>query len=492
MKIATFAFNQYPIPLLAALSTNAVSLDQERDSVLYLMEVASSIESKFVTTPHWIPANFRKHSALGKILGLLESKKEATMNIVHHKIPLKSGLKAFTTKELTNLQTLEDLMKVTYSGLPAGRAIANYLARTKRTSEFEVTSLRYTIGQLYRGYVSLADFLLELIGKGEVSQVNIYQGNFLYDACLLHVAEQTRTPFHIYSEVNSSYFQKTPFSFHDYSSWVSNFESKLDLQIQEVKTGTNEQTYLTNLQDFSRRHFLHNQEVKYVRSSLRTKNLITYFTSNAKDERFGLSDEWGSELSNQILTAQFIAQEISKWGRILVVRVHPNTLTKAKVERNSWQKLSNIEGIELVQAQDRDDSYEILDRSSLVIAPGSTIGLEASARGIPSITTMPAIYDGFNPTYQVRTFKELELQLNLFLSDQMKRIDPARALGWMRTREEMFFYPNTTISETLGKSWNQLENELQVTGVLLFINRANKLFNKLKLMIGDYFFSLRS
>jgi hypothetical protein len=138
----------------------------------------------------------------------------------------------------------------------------------------------------------------------------------------------------------------------------------------------------------------------------------------------------------------------------LVVRVQPNTLNKSRKEQRIWNSLSKIENVILIKAGDRDDTYELLENSDLVITPGSTIGIEASAFGVCTITTLPALYDGLEATHRVSDYSSLKNVIESFFTGNLVSIDPKRAAGLHFLREIKHGIPHKVVN-----SYTQVSND---------------------------------
>lgn len=79
-------------------------------------------------------------------------------------------------------------------------------------------------------------------------------------------------------------------------------------------------------------------------------------------------------------------------GYRLCVRLHPNIARKSREQRDYWAKLKIPDGI-VIAPEDDPDSYAMLDRAEVICSYGSTMGIEATYWGKPSLLLGRSIYD---------------------------------------------------------------------------------------------------
>jgi hypothetical protein len=82
----------------------------------------------------------------------------------------------------------------------------------------------------------------------------------------------------------------------------------------------------------------------------------------------------------------------------LVMRIHPN-LIKSDIECARWNALQSP-CLTTIRAADPIDSYALLASADIVVTSGSTIGIEATYAGKPSILLGPTFYATMQVTYE--------------------------------------------------------------------------------------------
>ena len=137
------------------------------------------------------------------------------------------------------------------------------------------------------------------------------------------------------------------------------------------------------LVDNSKSRSLHLDEISKV---------VPIFTSSI-DERFS---NLGVDLNgwdSQAKAISLVSSRLMKLGYQPIIRIHPNALWK------SWRELIELVkefrscDLSYILPWEKVSSYHLLDNASHVVTWGSTLALEASARGIPVTNLSKSRYD---------------------------------------------------------------------------------------------------
>lgn len=129
-----------------------------------------------------------------------------------------------------------------------------------------------------------------------------------------------------------------------------------------------------------------------------SNKVITFFTSS-QDEFMSIGPEWlQHQWKDQFSAFDTVMTHFESLGYKTVLRIHPNFMTKARElvnrERKQIHNLQEKHPELLIIWHDIPiNSYGLVERSSAVVVWNSTVGLEASSRGIPVFTCAAAGYD---------------------------------------------------------------------------------------------------
>jgi len=98
-------------------------------------------------------------------------------------------------------------------------------------------------------------------------------------------------------------------------------------------------------------------------------------------------------------------------GLDLVLRVHPRLSSMANKEKSKWDNLK-LDGLHVVKSDDVINSYEMLMGAKIVLTYGSTMGIESTYLGRPTVLLNSFIdYADCNIAYQPKDLSELESTL---------------------------------------------------------------------------------
>lgn len=115
------------------------------------------------------------------------------------------------------------------------------------------------------------------------------------------------------------------------------------------------------------------------------KNIVSVFLSST-DEFLVFGDQWFTDSSRD--PAGFIQRLRARLPSDyeVIVRMHPNQDGDRTGEATIIRKaLDRIPGVTVIRPLDKHSSYQLLDQSCVVVTFGSTIGLEATFWGKPSL-----------------------------------------------------------------------------------------------------------
>src|SRR5262249_34716020 len=119
----------------------------------------------------------------------------------------------------------------------------------------------------------------------------------------------------------------------------------------------------------------------------------------------------------------------------------------------------------VIAADSRVSSYTLMDQCEKVIVFGSTMGIEATYSGKPSITCRPSLYSSLEGAYEPTTHAEVVALINADL--EPKSLSSALIFGYhMRTFGKQFRYyePRDLFEGTFMKA--ELKPNIVIRGVI--------------------------
>jgi len=143
-----------------------------------------------------------------------------------------------------------------------------------------------------------------------------------------------------------------------------------------------------------------------------SKRKIVYFSSS-DDEFAAVSDFYRKGIFNNQSHAidTLISWASKQHDSILVIRVHPHVQQKHPSDQAYWSSLSGT-NVSLITSDSPIDSYALIDWSDTIVTYGSTVGVEATYWGKPSIVLGDSLYSDLGCVYQPKSIDELFKLLN--------------------------------------------------------------------------------
>jgi hypothetical protein len=189
--------------------------------------------------------------------------------------------------------------------------------------------------------------------------------------------------------------------------------------------------------------FVHFAE-RFQPSSLRRSGerpLLVIFTSSGWEySSFPEYRPSDSEFSDQYATYNAICNDPALLDTCEIwVRWHPNLANAGDLERSLIQKsVNSCTKVIHILPEDTASSYDLLEQADVVLGWASTVLVEATFRGKPSISLAPTPFDAFDVTFQVRSVSELIQFMRSVPPPKSRRA--ALLYGyWSRTMGEMDF-----------------------------------------------------
>jgi hypothetical protein len=160
-----------------------------------------------------------------------------------------------------------------------------------------------------------------------------------------------------------------------------------------------------------------------VSTSYSTDRPIVSFFHSSQDElvMVGLVDDFWTSQEMAVLETVKILKEIG--GIQLILRIHPHLLHKAKEEITRWNTFGNMlarqyDWFKFIPAHSASNTYDLIKASDLIITCASTVGVEASFFGKPSILLGRAFHESMGITHNPKSSVELK---GLILKDFTKK-----------------------------------------------------------------------
>lgn len=133
-------------------------------------------------------------------------------------------------------------------------------------------------------------------------------------------------------------------------------------------------------------------------SLCQTRTRVAGFFTSSQDEYYSLGPEWQlHSWKTQFEAFDSVLTKLEAEGFGCFIRIHPNLATKSHEafgrERRDIRRLAaRHPDLVVIWHDETINSYALLEKANIVVVWDSTIGLEASAQGIPVWTTATSRY----------------------------------------------------------------------------------------------------
>jgi len=118
------------------------------------------------------------------------------------------------------------------------------------------------------------------------------------------------------------------------------------------------------------------------------KRTVPIFTSSI-DERISNLPVDLNGWESQYQAIECVSNRLKELRYVPVIRIHPNAVHKSWAELLEIQKMIERTGVKAIMPWSTLSTYELLENARLVITWASTVSLESTARGIPTVNLGP-------------------------------------------------------------------------------------------------------
>lgn len=399
-----------------------------------------------------------------------------------------AGLKALDTIKKIDVidRNFENHSK--HSPPPQSREIIEFSAYSNAMTDLE--SSEKPPSNLFNEYHEISlnslSHYIYLIEKFNINKVYIYNGRLAEYAPLVWFCKFKNINFNtyeypLYGNTNFTFCERGNVS--DINFLSRQFKSMISNTIEEINEGSEFYSKRINrLHNDLSTQFLMAQEKGNISSVNELKNkrkIISIFTSN-EIEYCGVQEistkrfyKTQSELIDQII------KKIDK-NYTLIIRVHPN----AKHDKYHAKSINQIcnqhnNSVILFDYDSKVDSYELINKSSLVICFGSTIGIESMFLKRPSICIGPSLYSNFiNSSNNILSYENFTKFLD-DIESQIKHLSTEESIAqnYISACQYAYAWKNSGVNSIYIRSKSY--GKIQFKAVNSYINFKSSLISRI-------------
>lgn len=369
------------------------------------------------------------------------------------------------------LGDLASLKALHFNGLPIGMGVASSIISQTRDSVLDVHRHKKLIANALYSSVVIFERMCMLLRQSAPDLVLTFNGRFATTQAIVLASQVCGVPVKRHERgAMKDRFELFDDSVHSFSYTRARIEEAWG----HAPPGKREHL---GREFFNRRRagdgigwktFTDGQIAGLDLPRVRGRSRLVYFSSS-DDEYEAIADSTinkrlGSQLEVVNVLIEFVRDRADME---LILRIHPHLRNKSDAERRRWHGLSGP-NVALLPADSQVDSYALMESADLVLAFGSTAGIEAAFWGRPVILLSEAIYSEMDVCYEPADQHELFDLLNNCVNLVPKPVEKTLPYG---------FY-----SMTFGQQFQYYDPESLFSGTILGqrLSRNSWLVSKLK------------
>jgi hypothetical protein len=341
-------------------------------------------------------------------------------------------------------------------------------------------SLQRKIAAYKKTYVEVST----LINVKKIKKVYTFNGRFLHEKAVWDAATDQGIPCHFHEKFEPNWgnrywiFKKGVHDPVERAEVINSYWESQSISTEEkIEIGKIwlEQRRSKKSQNYTK--------LQTSGSSIPGSEKFILFLHSSDDELIasglGFSEFWGrQEQAILKLSKYFLENSALK----LVVRAHPNLLTRSENEQRRWLSIFGRLNSTVIPPESNLDTYQLIADSEAVITFGSTAGIEASLLERPSLLLGPALHQDLGATILVQS----ENILTKILKDlNNQTLDISKVI--MQAHKYAFFYAKGgekfTFNKIIGNTDSQ-DPDMKVLGIKL---KYRSTLQKLAILSGKFF-----
>ncbi len=343
-------------------------------------------------------------------------------------------------------QSLEELIAFSLGGFDIGYAVLSSLVSITRQPNPDLNQYQPLIQRLMNAAWMTFQSTLNLLSAGHIERVYVFNGRYAAMRAVLRACQQLNVDCLVHERgCDKRHYQLYENTLPHDPRYV---ERCIRANWESAPSDAYRKAHGCRWFEDRRNRVEKNWKsfVKHQRHGQLPQNLephrtnIALFTSS-DDEFVAIGDSWKHELyENQLQGIRAIAQSFDRMSDDyhLYLRVHPNMSRASSIQKDEVLGLRS-DRITVIPPDQSIDSYALLDAVDTVASFGSSIGVEATYWGKPSILLGPCFYQNFGCTYQPQS----HAQTMDFLTRENELCDRTGAIMygyWFQTHGIPFEY----------------------------------------------------
>ena len=289
----------------------------------------------------------------------------------------------------------EDWINSQMDGLPIGRIVMSNYARIAGTRDFDLQIIPKNLQRKVISLALLADYNYTLVAK-DFNEISLSNGRSPIEAVLLVRARQNGQKVNVMergASKNHWFIYKTsPHFAPDWWEMMKVVESETSASEFARISSEYWVTRLKGWDELSGRDWSREFETGKIPTSLTSKCVMFFCTSQHEVPVVPEFECTDRGFPNQQDAVRELLKICQKLGKTLVVKRHPNSLATDGVDREAedWEWIKTQNNVIYIDPVSKVDTNALLKMAESVLIFKSSVGIEASALGIPARSMGPS------------------------------------------------------------------------------------------------------
>ena len=311
----------------------------------------------------------------------------------HYSDAERAHASAEATRLVGACGSIDDVRALAYRGFhDLGWSAISSVVTAAKDSRLEIGRHRALLRDYCQAAIMVFEKTLSLLEETQPTQVLLFNGRFATTRAVLRAAQARGVDWRIHERGgDKSRFWLTDYPPHD----LDRVQERMRSDWRPEHEGAAHEFFRSRRARVERgwHSFTTGQDHGRLPAEMREGEWVSFFTSS-EDEMVAIGDALANHRfptqRSAIATLASAAAQVP--GLRLCVRVHPHLAHKSARESRSWHEF-RLPGVLVLAPDDPTDSYALIERSSVVCSYGSTVGIEATYWGRPSLLFARSYYD---------------------------------------------------------------------------------------------------
>jgi hypothetical protein len=306
----------------------------------------------------------------------------------------RTQARATAAAMMRSVSSDEELKTLRYGDFAdIGWGVLSSVVSVTRNSTVGVRSHRRLLRRYLESSILVYDRVRALIEEYRPTQVLFFNGRFATTRAVMRAAESTGTPWLIHERGGDrNRYALSDCLPHD----MARIQDKILAGWREDQAADGRAFFQSrrNRVETTWHSFTREQQVGRLPAEMAGEGEWVAFFTSSEDEMQSIGDfNANIHYPTQMDAIEAVAEAVRQMpGVRMCVRVHPHTSIKSRADREKWARL-RLPGVVVIGPGDPVDTYALIDRARVVCTYGSTVGVEATYWGRPSLLFGHSFYE---------------------------------------------------------------------------------------------------